>query len=393
MTTATIYAILFWFSVSVLFYTYIGYGLLLYIWTNIFHRREVTSPAFIPEVTLIVAAYNEEDFIEKKIENSLGLDYPAEKLNFLFITDGSSDNSPAIVKRFAQIQLLHQPERKGKAAALNRAIQFVKTPVVIFTDANTLLNKECIRNIVRHYNKPKTGGVAGEKKVIAQNQASAVETGEGTYWQYESLLKKLDAEFYTVVGAAGEIFSIRTELFRPLKENTITDDFMISMNVCGLGYRVAYEPKAYAIEAASASMKEEAKRKIRISAGNFQALGRLKKFLNPFYNPRLFFQYVSRRVLRWVFCPLSLIIAFFSNLWLFVDTDKLFYHYSFYLQCAFYLMAFTGWILANKKLQAKIFYIPYYFVFMNAATFAGLVRFARGKQTAVWEKAARKKLA
>jgi len=221
---------LFWFSLFIVFYSYIGYGLLIYFLVRmkrVFSKKNAPGPLpdFEPEVSLIISAYNEEDFIEKKILNSLELDYPAEKLSLLMITDGSNDKTANIIRNYPQIELLHQDERRGKVAAMNRAMKHVRTPYVIFSDANTLLNQACVKEMMKHYANPRVGGVAGEKKVLSGNQGETAGAGEGLYWKYESLLKKLDSEFYTVVGAAGELFSVKTALFHEVSENTIIEDW------------------------------------------------------------------------------------------------------------------------------------------------------------------------
>jgi biofilm PGA synthesis N-glycosyltransferase PgaC len=200
--------IIFWFSLFIIFYSYIGYGILLYVLVKIkkiFTRSKLKTQRedlFEPEISLIVSAYNEEDFIERKIKNTLELNYPANKLKIIFITDGSSDNTHLIIDQYKNILSLHEAERRGKLAAMNRAMQFVNTPYVIFSDANTLLNADCVKEIAKHYADAKVGGVAGEKKVINDFENTAAGVGEGLYWKYESFLKKLDSSFHSVVGAA-----------------------------------------------------------------------------------------------------------------------------------------------------------------------------------------------
>lgn len=253
---------IFWLSVSVLFFCYAGYGLLLFVINSVgrlFHNREKSSAAEPLAVTLIVAIYNEKEILEEKIRNTMAIDYPDDRLSIIFITDGSTDGSDHIIRDHPSITLMHQQERRGKLAAIKRAMQFVQTPVVVFSDANTILNKECIQKIVTHYNDPKVGGVAGEKKITGHKQISAVGEAEGLYWRYESFLKQQDAGFYTVVGAAGELFSIRTQLFHAPDDSMILDDFIISMQVCLQGYTIAYEPSAFAVESPSASLSEEGK--------------------------------------------------------------------------------------------------------------------------------------
>ena len=346
--------------------------------------------AFEPEVTLIVAAYNEEHILDQKIKNSLELNYPSDKLHFIFVADGSSDNSAAVIGKYPQIKLLYKPEREGKVAAINRAMDFVTTPFVIFCDANTDLNKECIREIIKHYKDEHIGAVAGEKKIIDQSDnGGASGAGEGIYWKYESTLKKLDAKFYSVVGAAGELFSIRTALYEPVDKNILLDDFIISMKICKRGYRVMYEPKAYASEAPSFSMKEEQKRKIRISAGGFQSVLILKDLLNIFKYGKLSFQYISHRVLRWIVCPVLLPAIFFINIILWYQGHQNLYLAILIIQIVFYLAAFTGWIFASRNIKIKALYIPYYFTFMNASLYIGFRKFMYNKQSVLWDKAKR----
>jgi len=389
----TLLYILFYASFFILFYNYIGYGILLYILTKIrrlVKRPRETQAAFEPAITLLVAAYNEEEHIREKIANTLALEYPEDKCHFIFVTDGSSDRTMDIIREEPRIQLLHIPDRKGKTAAINRAMPFVQTPIVIFCDANTMLNKEAIRNIVKHYADEKTGGVAGEKKVISREKGDAAST-EGIYWKYESFLKKLDAELYSVVGAAGELFSIRTALFQPVEEDVVLDDFIISLRINLKGYRIAYAPDAYAMEEPSFSIEEEHKRKVRISAGGFQSIVMLKALLNFFKYPVLSFQYISHRVLRWTLCPLSMPILFISNLLLVVITGSTFYSIILAAQLVFYTVAFIGYQQAKQHVKSRFFYIPFYFVFMNAAVYQGFSRYLQKKQSAAWDKSKRSK--
>lgn len=389
--------IIFWFSLFIIFYSYVGYGILLFFLVkikNIFIRKTASAGLgnYEPEITLVVSAFNEEDFIQEKIENTFQLNYPENKLKIIFITDGSSDKTPEIISRYQRIQLLHQPERKGKVAAMNRAIKFVTTPYVIFSDANTLLNTACVSQIVKHYAEPKVGGVAGEKKVITTSSDKAAGAGEGLYWKYESFLKKLDSDFYSVVGAAGELFSVRTNLFENTAEDIVIEDFVQSLQICMKGYIIRYEPNAYAMETSSQSIKEEEKRKIRISAGAFQAMVILKELFNIFKYPVLSFQFISHRILRWTLCPVCLITLFLSNIVVLINGGGLFYAVFLLLQLFFYALAFFGMFYANKNIKLKTLYVPYYFLFMNISVFLGFNRFLKKQQTVLWEKASRQKL-
>lgn len=383
--------IIFLCSFVILFYSYVGYGLLLYILVKckrfLFPSKPLPT-AEPPAVTLLIAAYNEAGFMEQKIRNTLELDYPAGKLQVIIITDGSTDQTPDIVRQYPAITLLHEQERNGKTAAINRAMAFVDTPIVVFCDANTLLNKAAILNLVKHYNDPLTGGVAGEKKVIAGEHEGAAGM-EGVYWKYESTLKKLDADLYTVVGAAGELFSVRTALFTPVEEDVVLDDFIISLRINMAGYRIAYAPDAYAMETPSFSITEEHKRKVRISAGGFQSIVKLKALLNVFRFPLLSFQYISHRVLRWTLCPLCLPLMLITNTALVLMGAGGWYTVFLAAQLAFYLLGATGYMLAARSIRIRIFYIPFYFLFMNVSIFEGFFRYIKGRQSAAWERSSR----
>ncbi|MFA6082931.1 glycosyltransferase family 2 protein [Mucilaginibacter sp.] len=388
--------IAFWISLFIAFYTFAGYGILLYFIIKIKRTFKgkpvlpVVADDQLPECTLVVAAYNEEHYMASKIANCLQLNYPAGKLKFLFVTDGSNDKTPDIISQYPQIQLLHRPERAGKIAAIHRAMEFVTTEVVVFTDANTFLNPEAITRICRHYADRTVGAVAGEKRVQIDANADASAAGEGFYWKYESALKKWDSELYSVVGAAGELFSVRRKLYEDVPADTILDDFMISMLIAEKGYRIIYEPDAYALENASENVTEELKRKIRIAAGGIQSILRLKPLLFSFKYPILSFQYVSHRVLRWTVTPFFLIIAFLTNLALALAGDGVFYQLMFVAQVAFYLSAILGFILEKRQLRIKVLFIPYYFCVMNYAVLMGIIRYFTKKQSSMWEKSQRK---
>jgi cellulose synthase/poly-beta-1,6-N-acetylglucosamine synthase-like glycosyltransferase len=358
-------------------------------------KQYLYSPSLLNEicpdtkVTFMVAAYNEADFIRKKIENSLQLDYPGTSLQFIFITDGSTDDTNEIIRSYPQITLLYEPERRGKTAAINRAMAYVTTPFVIFSDANTLLNREAVKNLVRHFSDPKVGAVAGEKKVLSGKAGGAEGAGEGLYWKYESLLKKWDADLYSVMGAAGELFAIRTSLYEEIPTDTILDDFIISFGINRKGYKVAYAPDAFASESPSSSLQEEYKRKVRISAGGFQAMSRLIPLLNFFRYPHITWQYVSHRVFRWTVAPVGLLLLFISSGALAFLSPLPVYRVLFILQVIFHLMALMGYFLARQQKKNRYFYVPFYFIFMNVAVFHGFMRYLGKKQSAVWERSTR----
>jgi biofilm PGA synthesis N-glycosyltransferase PgaC len=382
--------IIFWLSLLIIFYTYIGYGMILFVLVKIFRRKKTLVENYeLPTLTVMVAAYNEEDFIRKKIENTLQLDYPSGRIKYIFVTDGSTDRTVDIIKEYPAIQLMHKDGRSGKIAAVHRAMQEVNTAVVVFTDANTLLNTSALLKMARHYSDNTIGAVSGEKRVEIEETADAT-AAEGFYWRYESKLKMWDSMLYSIVGAAGELFSIRTDLYQPVPSNSLLDDFMISMRIAEKGYRILYEPEAYAMEKSSASIHEELKRKVRISAGGIQSIIWLRSMLLPFKNPVLTWEYISHRVLRWTITPFLLLLALVLNIWIVAQAASLLYVTLLAGQIVFYVLALAGWFMEAKEVRIKILFIPYYFCLMNYAVIAGIIRYFFTTQTGVWDKAKRK---
>ena len=382
----------FWIGLGIIFYTYLGYGILLYIIVLLKRSFSSAKPqqySFeeLPGMTLIVACYNEADILDEKVKNTLDLQYPVEKLNLYFVTDGSNDNSVEVLKKYDRVVTFHDDTRAGKVAAVNRVMPHVKTPIVAYCDANTFLNPEALVHLARHYKDPKVGAVAGEKKIYQGDKEHAAGSGEGAYWKYESALKKLDSELHTVVGAAGELFSVRTELYEDVPGNIIIEDFFLSMRIVERGFRVVYEPDAYAMETSSASVKEEQKRKVRIAAGGIQSIVKLYGLLNVFKYGVVTFQYVSHRVLRWTLTPLLLPVVFVLN-YLLLNLHPV-YLVLFIGQVLFYSISLLGYLLQGKKIKFKMLFIPYYFTFMNWSVYRGFLRYIGGKQSAVWEKAKR----
>lgn len=389
--------IVFWFFLFVIFYSYLGYGILLFLIIKIrrmlgFSKVYTGNPDYEPEVTLFVSAFNEKEFLAAKIANSKSLNYPQDKVRQIWVTDGSDDGTPDLLRKYRDVDVYHKDERAGKIAAMNRGMNFVKTPIVIFSDANTNLGKDSIKEIVKLFRNPGVGCVSGEKRIYSKDADAAAGAGEGLYWKYESQLKKWDAELYSVVGAAGELFAIRTELWQEVEKDTLLDDFMISLRVAMSGYTIQYNPNAYAIETASTNVKEELKRKIRISAGGIQSVVRLKALLNVFKYGRLSFQYISHRVLRWTLTPLFLSLIIPINIILATDVGIFTLNlYSILLlgQVLFYTAALLGWFLENRQIRLKILFIPYYFFIMNLSVYLGFGRYLKGNQSVNWERSQR----
>lgn len=389
--------LLFWTLLGIIIYTYIGYTLFL-IFLNLlksFYKLFVSkqNPVKItPDVTLLIAAYNEKDVIDIKMKNTMEIDYPSEKLKILWISDGSDDGTNEKLKTYNNITVLHQPERRGKTDALNRAMKHVTTPFTVFCDANTMLAKGSISELMKPFYSEKTGCVAGEKRIARSLSEAAAGMGESTYWQYESLIKKLESNLGSTLGAAGELYAIRSNLYEELSPDIIIDDFVNSLNIARRGYKIKYAPKAYALESPSINSKEEFKRKIRIATGGFQTIALIPSLLNIFKYGFLSFEYISHKICRWVIVPFLIPIIFLLNAWICFSeawSSQLF-NTIFILQIVFYLIAILGGILEKRSIRLKIIFLPYYLIFMNFAQIAGLIRFLRGKHSVVWEKAKRK---
>lgn len=392
--------IAFWVSGFVILYTYGGYGIFLFIYLKIRDLFSKAKPELtyssdddLPEVCLIIAAYNERDYVDRKIKNSLSLDYPKQKLSVIWVNDGSDDGTPDLVANYPEVILLHNAKRSGKVEGMNHGFEASTAPILMFSDANTMLSSNSLRSVVRHFLDRSVGCVAGEKQFYKNEKKPVAAVGEGLYWRIESWLKQLDYQFYSTIGATGELFAIRRELYRRVESDTLLDDFMISMRTTVQGFRVAYEPSAIAIENSSFNVHEELKRKIRIAAGCFQSMFRLTKILNPFFNFRLFFQYVSHKVLRWTLAPIALIVLLFSSMICAVDPEinnpVSIYSVLLILQLIFYGLAIFGYFTQNRPFKFRFIYTPFYFAAMNYAMFAGFFRFLKGKQSVLWEKAQR----
>jgi cellulose synthase/poly-beta-1,6-N-acetylglucosamine synthase-like glycosyltransferase len=257
------------------------------------------------------------------------------------------------------------------------------------TDANTMVNKGAIKEIVRLMQDPKVACVAGEKRVKARHEGQSAAEGEGLYWKYESALKRMDSELYSAMGAAGELNAIRTSLYEPMPENALLDDFVMSMRMVDRGYKIAYSSDAYATEYGSADLQEESKRKRRIAAGGLQSCWWLKKMMNPFRNPIVAFQFVSHRVLRWSITPFALLALIPLNVALVMMKAGTIYTISWVLQVVFYLAAFLGYLLEKHGRRSKLLYVPYYFLFMNMNVFQGISYLRTHKSSGTWEKAKR----
>jgi len=377
-------------SFLIIFYTYVGYGLLLAL-LNLFKKKPPVAfgqENILPSITLVIPFYNEGIIVRQKVQNTRELKYPNEKLHILWVDDGSTDGSSSHLPLGEQHSLLTHPFRRGKTAALNTAMQAVTTNLVLFTDANALLNDDCILELVKYFKDTHIGGLAGEKKIIARDGITPVGQPESFYWRYESLVKQQESNFNTVIGATGEVFCIRTALFTILPEELILDDFIQSMCICLQGKKLKYAPTAFSTETASSNFQQEHQRKVRIAAGVFQGLRFLRGRISLLSTPVLFFQFFSKHWLRWVLCPYCLVFLLVGNVALAAVGELGFWQYLLAAQLMFYFVAFIGlFIRPNKHVPWLLF--PFYFIFMHVSLVRGSILYFTRKHTVLWPMAKR----
>jgi poly-beta-1,6-N-acetyl-D-glucosamine synthase len=358
---------------ALIVYTYFGYPLILSFLT-LFHSKKDKRSSVLPSVTLLMSAYNEEGVIEKKIKNSLALDYPKNKLQIIVVSDGSSDKTDAIVKKYRSkgIILNRVEGRGGKNVAINKSMRLVKGEIVVFCDANSMYEKDALKELVAGFANEAVGCVSGELRYL--DAKTGVGKGEGLYWKYEQFLKKQESKLGHLLSANGAIFAVRKKLFEKLNPK-VANDFQTPQDVASQGYKVVYAPRAVAFEKTASSAKEEFNRKTRIIARGFEG----SFILFDKFTGLRFFEWFSHKFLRWLVW-IFLILMFVTNIFL---IDIFVFRWLFYLQVLFYFIALLGPLLSKTKLP--LVSVPYYFCMVNLAAMIGFFKFITRKQKASWE--------
>lgn len=388
--------VIFWLCALGIIYVYAGYPVLLFLLAQLRPKPKLYAPLHTPSVTVLIAAHNEQAVIAQKLENTLALDYPRERTQIIVAADGSDDRTPEIVREFAarDVELSYSPPRRGKAAAINRALPIARGEVVVFSDANNFYEREAVRNLVAPLSDPAVGAVTGAKRIARGGGALA--ESEGLYWKYESFIKKQETRLGSCLGTAGEILAVRRSLIEPLPETVINDDFYIASRVVRRGFRVVYAPEARSFESASASAGDEQMRRARIVAGRYQALA-LGGRLLPFKDPLALWQVVSHKFMR-PLVPLLMAGALAAaaaavlfpsggESWLALAPP---HNWSMLaMQVAFYLLAWIGSRRQRAGAAGRLFYLPAYLVSSNIAAIVGLYRYLSGSQSHVWRRARR----
>lgn len=386
MNAMVLVELVFWTCLALVVFAYVGYPVALWVLARCFGKRP-TPPARsaqLPRVSLLIAAHNEEAEIEARIQSALRMDYPKDLLEIVIASDGSSDRTPSIVRRYARqgVRLLDYPERRGKSAVLNDAFGELSGEIVLLSDANTHIAADALHAMVRWFNDPNVGVVCG--RLVLHDPATG-KNADSLYWRYETFLKRNESKLGGLLGANGAIYAIRRKLYQPIPDGTIVDDFVIPLRAkLRTGCRIVYDSAAVANEETPAGIGSEFKRRSRIGAGGAQSLGMLFPLLHPRHGWTAF-TFLAHKVLRWL-CPFFLLALLATNLWL---ADEPFYQALLVAQVGFYLLSVLSAFVPPEVRLLKPLRLTTMFTGMNTALLVGYWRWLRGKQKGVWKPTAR----
>ncbi len=377
-----ILAVVWWALAALVAYTYVGYPALLGILARI-RPKPLLRAATQPSVSLIIAAHDEESCIRQKLENSLALDYPRDKMEILVASDASTDRTNEIVAEFAEqgVRLNAVSERRGKSYAQNRTVEMATGEVLVFSDANSMYEPDAVAKLVRNLADESVGYVSGELRY--HKPRSAIGAGEGVYWRYETWIKRKESETGNIINGNGAIYAVPRRYFVPVPDHTGAD-LWLPLTQIRKGLRTVHEPEAVAYEETALTAADEYGRKHRSVARVLHALTEHASVLNPFRYGLTSVKLLSHRYLRYV-VPYPIAALLLVNLFL---LSSAFFRITLALQLAFYAAALVGAWLQKKGKRSIVFYVPYYFCVVNLAAVRGALRFLRGERVQVWEKAA-----
>jgi cellulose synthase/poly-beta-1,6-N-acetylglucosamine synthase-like glycosyltransferase len=361
-------------------YTYIGYPLLITLLAKFKKKENLTKLRELPTISIIISVFNEEEFINKKIRNCLNLNYPRNKLEILIGSDGSTDGTDGIIRRYKNktIRYFVNRRRRGKPYTINKLVKVSKGQILFFTDARQVVGLDALRRLVKHFADKKVGCVSGG---LAYNKSkSIVGSGIGSYWKYEKYIREKESDFYSMIGATGAIYACRKKLFEPLPEDIILDDLYTPFVVVNKGYRALFDDSAKAYDVFAETPRDEHQRKIRTLSGNYQIFSSMPHMLNPFKS-KIAFQIISHKLFR-VLVPIFMIALFLSNLAL---LPQPFYLTFLVLQSIFYII--VGVEAIFRRHIKGILGVPYLFCVLNFSAFVGLLHFLFNKMDVKWEKA------
>jgi cellulose synthase/poly-beta-1,6-N-acetylglucosamine synthase-like glycosyltransferase len=382
---STAASVLFWLCFGAMLHTYLLYPLTL----RFFRRRYVAPAGFKegawPTIALLIPAYNEERVIGEKVANALALDYEPGKFEILIGSDGSTDRTNEIVASFndPRVRLIELAGRSGKSGVLNRLVSETNASILIFSDANVMIETGALQTLVRHFADQSVGVVNGGKYILIPAGAESVR-GEAVYGAYENRLRTVESDMGGMSGALGSLMALRRELYRPFAKGAINDDTVPAIWAVLAGLRQVHDPEAKAFEESGMSIREEFRRRVRIGAGNFQTLFRYKEVLQPRYGV-VAYTYFSHKVLRWIF-PFLMMVTLIANLFL---LDRPFYQVLFMGQVIFYFAALLGWLGDLFGARFPMITSVYHFTAMNVALLFGFFVYRKGIQSAAWERTER----
>ena len=381
------WTLIFWASVLLVTYPYVLYPALLWLLTRGKRAPEYPDPAEWPAISIVLAAHNEIAIIRAKIENTLALDYPADKLELIVVSDGSEDGTDEVVAEYAErgvgVRLHHMPRCGGKTLAQNAGVRLASGDVLVFTDANSMFAPDALRALVRPFTDPEVGCVCGELRYTNPEELAAGK-GEGVYWHYEQFLKRKESLLRSALGANGSIYAVRRNLFEELGPEIISD-FIMPVRIWRRGFPVVYEPRAVAIEQSTLNFKGEFRRRIRIISRSMHGLWQERAVLNPFAHGLLAFEMFSHKVLRWL-GSLFLITALGSAVPL---AGQPLYRALLLCQIAFYLLAALGNLFERRLGRMRLFYIPAHFCAINFGALLALWNFLSGHRYQMWQPVSR----
>ena len=379
--TATTAQIVFWISIAVLAYVYAGYPLVVYLASTLF-PRSIKLAAIEPKVTVLITAFNEEAAIREKIENTLKIDYPADKLEIIVASDGSTDRTDEIVKEMESmgVKLFRQEGRVGKTVTQNAAVEQATGEIILFSDATTIYGKDVFQSLLPPFADESVGCVAG-RLVYVDEDDTIVGKGAQSYWNYETFLKVAESRACSLIGASGCLYAVRRSAYEPMYAEACSD-FLICTILYRQGLRSVFAPDAVCFEDTNLRAEDEFKMRIRVISQTFTDLWRNRDMLNPFKSGFFAVELVSHKVLRYA-VPLILLVLFLANS--LMISSSIFYVASFAAQSGFYLLAGAGWLVERSGRRLRILAMPLYFVLANLASFIAFYRFLRGDRVATWE--------
>ena len=381
MENSVVFYWVFWVSATVLAFTYLGYPLLVYL-VGAISPRTVKKGEVEPTVTVLITAYNEEQAIGSKLENTLELDYPTEKLEILVASDGSDDRTDEIVMEFEDrgVKLFHQPGRKGKTYTQNKAVELASGDVILFSDATTMYPDNVLRKLLPNFADETVGCVAG-KLIYVDSSGSDIGIGATRYWSYESFLKSRESRACSLIGASGCLYAVRKSAYEPMYPEACSD-FLICTVVFRQGLRTVYEPEAICTEETNRQTAKEVRMRVRVISQTFTDLWRNRDMFNPFKSGFYAIELFSHKLLRYA-VPVFLFLVLGSSI--FLSLNSIFFTVVLLLQVIFYSVAFFAWILERFGMRLGVFAMPLYFVLTNFASLIGFYKFLRGERYAKWE--------